>query len=90
MAEYQKQKLFVELATIIANSDNLAEATSQAATFMRRFPKKCGFLSASPARKGDFSLVLQRLSLSPEIVATINLPGKGRAPIVTVVYEEPE
>lgn len=90
MAEYQKQQLFVELSTIIANGEQLAEATGQAAIFMRRFANKCGFLWASPTRKGDFNLVLQRLNLDPEIVATINLPGKGRAPIITIVYAEPE
>jgi len=90
MAGYQKQTLFIDFPTLAAADERLNDAIAQAITQLRRFPNKCGFLSESPTRRGDFSLVCERLSLDPEIVMMISIPGKGRAPIVTTIYSEPE
>jgi hypothetical protein len=81
-------KLYLESGMLDLDIDTVKRAIGQVVVLMRRYPKMSAFIETSTVRANDFSVTLETFTPKPEVVVMVALPGAGRTPIVTTLFEQ--
>lgn len=62
------------------------QAISAAMSVVKKYKYLDAMLKPSKVRKGDFSLILADLKMSPTVAAFIGIPGRAKAPIIQELF----
>lgn len=62
------------------------QAISASMILLKKYQPFDAFLRAAPVRKGDFSLIIADVKLTPFVAIFIGIPGIAKAPIVEEMF----
>lgn len=82
-----------KMGTLFISSDILHldkwlqdQAISAAMSLLTKYKGQDGYLKSSSVRRGDFSLLLSRIRITPTMAAFIGIPGRAKSPIIEELF----
>lgn len=78
--------LFVSVRVLQLEKWLVDQAISAAMMQLKKYKRLDGFLTPSPVRLGDFSLILAEHKITPIIASFIGIPGRSKAAIIEELF----
>lgn len=78
--------LYVSVQVLQLEKWLVDQVISAAMIQMKKYKRLDGFLTPSPVRLGDFSLILAEHRLDPIIATFIGIPGRSKAAIIEELF----